>query len=416
MGDSRGSRLQPVDALINRVLLARAVGHGHYGHHLTCEPASGTRRGARRCDLGFEVYELTFAAGATDRSSDRYLDGAARRSRQWSPAPSLTIRLARAPSPDPVRVGLQGAMPTMRAQLAGGCLTILGRRPSRRPRVPRRPLARPGPAGRTRSRPVTRLGHPQDRASFRRGRITRRIPARCAASTFSLIPPTGRTAAAQRDLAGHGQVRADRLPAPSDASAVRIATPADGPSLGIAPAGTCRWTVVRSNTPGSIPSSRGVRPDEREGRLGALPHHVAQHPGQDQPLVAARHAASPRRTARRRPTGSRRGRSPRRAGRSARRPRRRTGAARGRSTTLSARQRAPARCAPSAISRATFRQSGGDLPVQVPHARLAGVPADDRAAAPRPSNDELVRAAGRGRPAAWAPGSARRSGPSRASV
>src|SRR5581483_3046891 len=77
--------------------------------------------------------------------------------------------------------------------------------------------------------------------SFLRGRTRVRTPARCAARTFSLMPPTGST-------------RPDRLISPviarplptvwlvsSETRAVAMVTPADGPSFGIAPAGTCTW-------------------------------------------------------------------------------------------------------------------------------------------------------------------------------
>ena len=43
---------------------------------------------------------------------------------------------------------------------------------------------------------------------------------------------------AQRDLAGHRHVGVDRLVAHRRQIAVAIVTPADGPSFGIAPAGT----------------------------------------------------------------------------------------------------------------------------------------------------------------------------------
>jgi hypothetical protein len=39
------------------------------------------------------------------------------------------------------------------------------------------------------------------------------------------------------------------------AIAVAMVTPALGPSLGVAPAGTWMWTVVFSKAPGSMPSS-----------------------------------------------------------------------------------------------------------------------------------------------------------------
>ena len=69
------------------------------------------------------------------------------------------------------------------------------------------------------------------------------------------MPPTGRT-------------RPDRLTSPvmarpgrtgrlvkSETSAVAIVTPADGPSLGMAPAGTCTWMSERCQKSAAIPSS-----------------------------------------------------------------------------------------------------------------------------------------------------------------
>ncbi len=41
----------------------------------------------------------------------------------------------------------------------------------------------------------------------------------------------------------------------SDASAVAIVTPAEGPSFGIAPAGTCTWISCRMSSVGSTPSA-----------------------------------------------------------------------------------------------------------------------------------------------------------------
>ena len=58
------------------------------------------------------------------------------------------------------------------------------------------------------------------------------MPARWAASTFALMPPTGST----RPRSVHSPVIAvsgrTRRPVSSEASAVNIVTPADGPSLG----------------------------------------------------------------------------------------------------------------------------------------------------------------------------------------
>ncbi len=81
------------------------------------------------------------------------------------------------------------------------------------------------------------------------------MPTRRAASTFSLIPPTGST-------------RPDSVISPviamsprtgrrvsSDASAVAMVTPADGPSLGMAPDGTCRWISAFLKKSGSAPNA-----------------------------------------------------------------------------------------------------------------------------------------------------------------
>ncbi len=74
------------------------------------------------------------------------------------------------------------------------------------------------------------------------GRSTCFTPARLAARTFSLIPPTGSTrplkvispVMAKRGLISR-EVRAETM-------AVTMVTPAEGPSFGMAPAGTCTWT------------------------------------------------------------------------------------------------------------------------------------------------------------------------------
>jgi len=63
-------------------------------------------------------------------------------------------------------------------------------------------------------------------------------PERAAASTFSLMPPTGRSfprSVISPVMANSGFTG---LRMSNDAKATAIVTPADGPSLGIAPAGT----------------------------------------------------------------------------------------------------------------------------------------------------------------------------------
>ena len=81
------------------------------------------------------------------------------------------------------------------------------------------------------------------------------MPARCAASTLALMPPTGST----RPRSVHSPVMAvsgrTRRPLRSDVSAVNIVTPALGPSLGTAPAGTWMCTSWRSSASAATPSS-----------------------------------------------------------------------------------------------------------------------------------------------------------------
>src|SRR5207302_7821336 len=91
--------------------------------------------------------------------------------------------------------------------------------------------------------------------SLRCGRKTVVRPARCAASSFCLTPPIGSTR--PFNVTSPVMPTSDRTARPlaSDARAVTIVTPADGPSFGTAPAGTCRCSV-RLNSVGSMPRSR----------------------------------------------------------------------------------------------------------------------------------------------------------------
>jgi hypothetical protein len=45
------------------------------------------------------------------------------------------------------------------------------------------------------------------------------------------------------------------MPVITDTIAVTMATPADGPSLGVAPSGTCTWMSFLSNRGGSMPKA-----------------------------------------------------------------------------------------------------------------------------------------------------------------
>src|SRR2546422_4511524 len=89
---------------------------------------------------------------------------------------------------------------------------------------------------------------------LRAGTSTVLTPARAAAVSFSLSPPLGR----MRPRSVSSPVIATSWRAGrrhrSDASAVAIAIPADGPSFGTAPAGRCRCTSVCVNASSGIPS------------------------------------------------------------------------------------------------------------------------------------------------------------------
>ncbi len=95
------------------------------------------------------------------------------------------------------------------------------------------------------------------------------MPARTAPSTFSFTPPIGST----RPVSVSSPVMATSLrtlrPDTAETSAVAIVMPADGPSFGIAPAGTWMCTSRLRSASSSIPSrpalalayDRAARPD-----------------------------------------------------------------------------------------------------------------------------------------------------------
>ena len=90
---------------------------------------------------------------------------------------------------------------------------------------------------------------------FCAGMITRFMPAATAASTFSLMPPTGSTRPRRVISPVMARSLATAVLVSTEISAVTSVTPADGPSLGVAPAGTWMWMSFFSNISGSIPSS-----------------------------------------------------------------------------------------------------------------------------------------------------------------
>ena len=84
--------------------------------------------------------------------------------------------------------------------------------------------------------------------------MTRFRPARCAATTFSLMPPTGSTR--PRRLISPVMAVSLRMVRSviSEVSAMNMATPALGPSFGVAPAGTWMWMSLVSKRSASMPS------------------------------------------------------------------------------------------------------------------------------------------------------------------
>ena len=180
------------------------------------------------------------------------------------------------------------------------------------------------------------------------------MPARRAARIFSRTPPTGRTRPVRVTSPVIARFWWIGLPRNRLIRAAAIATPAEGPSLGTAPAGTWMCTSVLPNRDGSMSSGRGVAPQVAHGGLGALAHRLAEQAGQGQAPLAG-HAG------RLDEEDLAAGRGPGQAGgdagrcRSGRRPRGRSGA--GRAT----RPPAPgsivvALRSPSACLRATLRQ------------------------------------------------------------
>src|SRR5437870_2872490 len=85
--------------------------------------------------------------------------------------------------------------------------------------------------------------------------ITSVRPAAWAASAFCFSPPIGSTRPCNVTSPVMPTLGLTGRPVTNDASAVVIVMPAEGPSFGIAPDGTCRWNLRCSKAPGSTPSS-----------------------------------------------------------------------------------------------------------------------------------------------------------------
>mmetsp|Transcript_61570 Transcript_61570/g.178589 ORF Transcript_61570/g.178589 Transcript_61570/m.178589 type:complete len:341 (-) Transcript_61570:1702-2724(-) len=87
---------------------------------------------------------------------------------------------------------------------------------------------------------------------FAAGNSTWRTPARSAAKTLSRIPPTSNTCPRSVTSPVTAVSLLIGLPSSTEAKAKTTATPAEGPSLGIPPAGKCTWTS--SSLKGSRPA------------------------------------------------------------------------------------------------------------------------------------------------------------------
>ena len=96
------------------------------------------------------------------------------------------------------------------------------------------------------------------------------------------MPPTGSTR--PRRLISPVIAVSLRIVRPviSEMSAMNIATPALGPSFGMAPAGTWIWMSLFSKRLAIDAERRGAVLDERQRRLRAFLHHVAELAGEDQ--------------------------------------------------------------------------------------------------------------------------------------
>ena len=81
------------------------------------------------------------------------------------------------------------------------------------------------------------------------------MPPRCAASSFSFKPPIGSTRPRSVISPVMATSRRTGMPVITETIAVTMATPADGPSFGVAPSGTCTWMSFLSKAGGSMPKA-----------------------------------------------------------------------------------------------------------------------------------------------------------------
>ena len=102
--------------------------------------------------------------------------------------------------------------------------------------------------------------------SFLRGRMTIAAPERCAARILLFRPPMGRTRPRRVISPVMATSLRTGMPVKALTMAVAIVMPADGPSLGMAPAGTWMWSVFFSKVSSVSPAPRRG-PGSTTGRL-----------------------------------------------------------------------------------------------------------------------------------------------------
>ena len=81
------------------------------------------------------------------------------------------------------------------------------------------------------------------------------MPPRKAASSFSLRPAIGHTRPRSVISPVMATSRRTGMPVITETIAVAMATPAEGPSFGVAPSGTCTWMSRWSNKGGLMPKA-----------------------------------------------------------------------------------------------------------------------------------------------------------------
>ena len=109
------------------------------------------------------------------------------------------------------------------------------------------------------------------------------MPPRKAASSFSLSPPIGSTRPRSVISPVIARLALTGILVSTETIEVTMATPAEGPSFGVAPSGTWTWMSTLSKVGGMMPSASRARAHVALCRLHQLLHDVAE-------LARGRHA------------------------------------------------------------------------------------------------------------------------------